>query len=216
MALSIEYDPKLTIEGVITAVGVIIGVLGAVLGFLIDLARRRKAQRKDERERADRLTIMEILERDLLHGLSERQIKDIFCSAEMGEFRKRAGTSNPDKLTDNDFSRYLRDLQWNHMIDQIDATTYRLRTRALDQYENKEAWRQELKNKVRNLVQEEKLLKIISDNFDKLQIYQKVQALETLGSMKSPEAIKRVIAELDSPDPQVSLAAARTLLDILV
>ena len=77
--------------------------------------------------RADRLTIMEILELELQNGMTEEQIIQEFNSDRTKDFRDNSGASNPIKLKQVDYSKYLRDLQWSFMIEQVGANKYRLK-----------------------------------------------------------------------------------------
>ncbi|MFA7290585.1 MAG: hypothetical protein WC055_17075 [Melioribacteraceae bacterium] len=117
------FDSKLTIDGLLTG----IAAFGAFLGYSINLIVNHFSKKKNERMRADRLTIMEILEDDLKYGLTEEQVIEAFNSNRTKEFRENAGASNPKKITQVDFSKYLRDLQWSSMIEQVGQDKYRLR-----------------------------------------------------------------------------------------
>ena len=156
----LEIDPRLSVEGIFTALGVVIAVFGGIAGFLIATFKAFRSDQRERRERADRLTIMEILERDLLHGLTEAQIKGLFQSDETYSFRQKAGASSPGKLSDHDFSRYLRDLQWQHMVDQIEENKYRLRSGVLS-YEQERARRAQLISELTKIVSENKLVSVL-------------------------------------------------------
>lgn len=211
---SLEFDPKISIEGIATALGVIIALVGGVLGFLIGFFRSARARRQDRRERADRLTIMEILERDLFQGLTETQIKELFRADETAVFRKKAGASNPQKLSEHDFSRYLRDLQWSHMIDQIEKDKYRMRSTALS-YEQSRARQQQFVAAITQIVPEQKIIAAIERHYDALDDYERSSVVRALLNLGRTEIVGRLAKDLEADDPKKCVAAAKTLLSAL-
>ena len=210
----LDFDPKISIEGIFTAVGVLVALFGGVAGFLIGFFRRFRSERKERRERADRLTIMEILEIDLLNGLDESKIKDLFRSEGSAVFRRRAGATNPRKLTDHDFSRYLRDLQWSHMVDQVEKDRYRLRSEMLS-YEEKKARQHEFVTALSGIVSEEKVISVLEKHFDKISKYERTDALKSLVASGRSDIVKRLSANLDSENPEEAIDAALTFLEAM-
>lgn len=211
---SLVFDPRISIEGIFTAVGVLVALFGGISGFLIGFFRRFKIERKERREKADRLTILEILEMDLFNGLDKSKIKDLFMSEETAVFRKKAGATNPRKITNQDFSRYLRDLQWNHMVDQVEKDKYRLRTEMLS-YAEQKARQHEFTIALSGIVSEEKVVAILEKHFNKIQKYERTDAIKLLVASGRLDIVKRLSMNLDSEKPEEAIEAALTLLEAM-
>jgi hypothetical protein len=190
-----------------------VALVGGLGSFLIASFRQSRATRRDKRERADRLTIMEILERDLIGGLTEQQIKETFRSPSTTQFRKRLGASKPGKLDDHDFAIYLRDLQWHHMIDQIGDDRYRLRSAALS-YEQRELRREQATAALSAIVPLDRVLAVFQKHGRTLSGYRQADVVRGLLSLNRTEDVGRLAQDLESADPETALSAAEAFLNV--
>jgi hypothetical protein len=119
----ITFNSELTIDGLFTG----LAAFGALTGYITNLIVRYRSNMRQEREKADKLTIMEILEYDLMNGYKLDEIEHRFKIDKLKEFRKSVGVSEPSKLKKVDFSKYLRDLQMNNMIEQVGVDKFKLK-----------------------------------------------------------------------------------------
>lgn len=208
----ITFNSQLTIDGLITG----LSVFGAFLGYVINLISKYRSKKKEKREKADRLTVMEILETDLMNGLTEVQVKELFYSESTKDFRKSAGASKPSKLKDEDFSKYLRDLQWSHMIYQVDQLRYRLIIRPIDKYEMKGHTLTQIREFIKTKNISVNLSNVMVANFDKFDKYEQRKFIETVGVNGLEIKLDSLVNDLNSTDESKSVQAAKQLLDILI
>ena len=189
-------NTEVSIEGLVAA----LGICGAAIGYIVSLFHKKK----EKREKADRLTIMEILEREPVFGLSETQIKIYFESDETANFRKKAGANKPSKLKDTDYAIYIRDLQWASMIDQIDKDKYRLRVRRMD-YEL--VVREKIKSLVEDKLNKEQVVQILLKKYTDASGYEKDKHFDCLIHLDPKTAVDTVLAEINPTDSRFSLEA---------
>lgn len=74
----------MTIEGGATA----LAVVGAAIGYLVNLARGWRRERRDANFIGTRLLILEVLERHPFSGLSEDELWNAYRSEALAERRK--------------------------------------------------------------------------------------------------------------------------------
>lgn len=102
-----QIDTKINIEGIIAA----IAILGAAIGFIINIVRRWNLDYKEKRFRGTNFIILDLLETNFQNGLSEDKLWELYSSADMQEKRKSFFAYNPKKLKRIGFEGQLKHLQ---------------------------------------------------------------------------------------------------------
>jgi len=119
----LHFDPKLTFDGVLTS----IALFGALISYIANSRSQNTSKRKHKKEHADKLTIMVILETNLIDGLTENQIIEEFNSERTKDFRVNVSSTEPSKLKKVDYNIYIRDLQLSSIIEQVDVSKFKLK-----------------------------------------------------------------------------------------
>src|SRR4051812_1223420 len=107
-----KIDTTLNIEGIIAA----LAILGAAIGFLINLIKGWKTDFKEKRYRGTNHIILDLLEINFQEGLSEEKLWELYCSPETKLKRKSFSAYNPKKLKRIGFENQLKHLQSRFLI----------------------------------------------------------------------------------------------------
>ncbi len=107
-----KFDTTLNIESVVAA----LGVLGAAIGYLIDLVRRWIDNSKEKKYRGTNSIILDLLEQNFYSGLSEDELWKQYQGTETVEKRKTFGAYNPKRLGKLGFEHQLKHLQGRFLI----------------------------------------------------------------------------------------------------
>jgi hypothetical protein len=126
-----RWDTTVSIEGVATAAGVV----GAAVGYLVNLIRNWRQEAKNKKRRGTYSTILHLLEEDLVSGLTEDQLWDMYSSERTSEVRRRYNALTPTKVDRVRFESLIRDLRLDRLIELVGRDQYRLETRHLDKYD---------------------------------------------------------------------------------
>ena len=105
-------DTTLNIEAVIAA----LGVLGAAVGYLINLIQKWHENHKDRKYRGTNFVILDLLEKNFYEGLSEDRLWELYNSEDTKEQRRSFGAYRPAKLERLGFEGQLKHLQNNFLI----------------------------------------------------------------------------------------------------
>jgi len=207
------YDPNVSIEGIATA----LGVLGAAIGYLLNLAKGWRNERKRNHYVGTRLVILTLLERNLWTGLSEDQLWELYISNDSLELRKSYGAWELKKFDRIKFERELRQLQLDFQIDLAGKDQYRLRVQPISNYDLQK-------------VSEIEAMKFVSEHFTREKVtealkrihssgkneYDRQRALNLLVQLKSPEALQDISNALNASDNSLSIEVASMLTQYLV
>jgi hypothetical protein len=129
MITGLEWDPKVSIEGTATA----LGVMGAAVGYLISLVQRSRQERMSTFSRGTRLLILDILEQSPWEGMSEDALWDAYNLE--SKKRRYYKASPPQNLTRIGFEREIRQLQLQFLIDLCGKDQYRVRMNPVTRYD---------------------------------------------------------------------------------
>lgn len=206
------FDPSVTIEGVATA----LGVVGAATGYLVNLVRGWRLDRKNARYRGTKLVILQLLKEQLPKGISEIDLWSRYNSGETEAIRKKYGAWKPKKLGVIGLERELKQLQLDFLIDLIDRDTYRLRYKPVDSYEKEEREKTELSEFLRGFVNEDKISETALRVFiTSKSSYEKEDAARLLMKLRDEKGMAKVVEALDSEDSNTAIQIAETALRIL-
>ena len=126
-----DWDTTLSVEGVATAAG----VLGAAIGYIVNLMKTWRDNGEAKKRRGTYATILHFLEDDLLEGQTEDQLWQKYVSPDSLGIRKRYRAISARKLDRVKFEALIRDLRLDRLIELIGRDQYRLESRFLDKYD---------------------------------------------------------------------------------
>lgn len=141
----LEFDSKVAIDGVATA----LGVVGAAVGYLINLVREWRNERRDRALLGTSFVILDLLER-AEGSLSEKSLFDGYRAASCENVRRKYGATDPSKLSQVDFERRLRSLQFDGFIAPAGTDKWRTRFNPIDEYEQRNLIRQRIGDAIAN------------------------------------------------------------------
>ncbi|MBI2150801.1 MAG: hypothetical protein HYU27_09400 [Acidobacteria bacterium] len=206
-----EYDPRITLEGAATA----LGVLGAAIGYLFSVVARFRHDRREEGLIGTRLLILELLERHLATGLKEDQIWTIYTSRDVAERRKYYRARAPNKVNRLQFERELRQLQLDHLIDLGGPDHYHVRLRP--RYDADDLAKLNLSASISAKVSRDKLRETAAHvlNDTAADTYRKRDAMRTLIKLGDAASLQLVVDLLDAEQRELALVAADLLAEHL-
>lgn len=203
-----RWDDTVSIEGVATA----LAVLGAAIGYVINLIR---AWRQDVDERAMRgvsFVILEFLEEHLVDGLSEQELWDAYVSDASASLRGKYSGKEPARLSRVDFERRLRSLQFDGMVDPVGKDRWRVRARLVESHELRESARERVRSAVRTAVPVDNVARTAERLFrDATSSWQKKEALEMLVKLDPQQGATMLKDLLGSTNRDEAVAAAELL-----
>lgn len=113
MCLSnLKLDSTVNVEGIISA----LAILGAAIGFVINLIKKWRSDYKQKKYRGTNFIILDLLESNFQDGLSEDKLWNLYCSRETLEKRKHFSAYKPEKLKRIGFEGQLKHLQNQFLI----------------------------------------------------------------------------------------------------
>lgn len=199
-----NLDTTINLEGAVAATA----IFAAAIGYIINLILSAIDKRKQNRQRADELVLIEILEENPLDGLSEEGISKRFKSERYQVLGRKLGASPPKKITQDYLVGRLMALQYDGFLDRTVSRNYVIRT-GFEKYREREI---ETANQRRSYIQSkvdlEKVLVILKTNQDKLNEWDRIRTIETYSKIATEGAIDELIQELESPNPKFASAAA--------
>jgi hypothetical protein len=206
-----EWENKVSVEGLATA----IGVLGTAVGFLINLIRTWRRDADEKAMRGVSFVIIEMLEENLVEGLSEQELFDAYTSERRADLRKKYSAKKPSKLSQVDFERRLRILQFEGMVDPVAKDRWRVRARPVDRHEIREYNEATTRRLLRDAVPAGDIVAAAEGVLSEASTsWQKKQALQLLIRLRPEEAAVRLKGFLKSADPEESLAAAEIIAEV--
>jgi hypothetical protein len=203
------WDPNIGLEGIATG----LGILGAAVGYVVNLVRNWRRETRDERERGAKFVILQLLEKGSRHGVSEEDLWQGYGAAEAGSVRKKYRAADPDDIDRLTFERFLKQLQNELLIDLVDVDRYRLRFNRASAWEEAQAEARKIRDRLRTKVTPQRVRatasRILRD--DTLQAYEKGRAARLLLGLGDDEGADEVIRLLDSKRADVAIEAAEAL-----
>ena len=149
------WDNSLSLDGLATA----LGVLGAAIGYVINLIRSWRAERRDSAARGAKFVLLELLESDLLHGRSEDDLFEAYSNPATQPLIQKYSATKPGKLERVEMERLLRVLQYESMIDVVGTDAYRLNARLIGSHERDEAHENSLRRLITDQVDGNEVLR---------------------------------------------------------
>jgi hypothetical protein len=202
------FDPHVSIEGIATAVG----VLGAAIGYVINLALNWRRDRRTRRYRGTRLVILDLLEQSLRTGLTVQELRAQYGSEAIAQQRKEYGAWDPGQLDDIEFERELKQLQLDFLIDLVGKDRYQIRVKLISSNDLREAAEARIASLTKSTVTTQELQdvasRILSKSTDR---YIRRDALRVLLQLSDPKAVSEVVKALASTDDDLALDAAGLL-----
>jgi hypothetical protein len=207
--MDFNFSSELTVEGLATA----IGVLGAAIGYLINLFRNWRNERLDARYRGTKLMILDLLERNFWYGLSEEELWTLYRGNSTSERRSHYKAWPPSKFNRLDFEREIRQLQLDHLIELAEKDTYRLRAYPVSLYDLEKATEIANANLLAAKVNRTKLTEVAKRVLvESERDHEKLNAARLLVKVADSDSLGEVLKLLDSSDTEVALEAAEFLL----
>ncbi|MFG0243215.1 MAG: hypothetical protein ACF8R9_10570 [Phycisphaerales bacterium JB054] len=130
----IEYDATVSIEGAATA----LGVVGAAIGYLINLIVGWCRDRREHKLRGTKLVLLELLESEPVAGLTEEELTRAYASSSTESIRRRYSALKPKKLTPMFLEEKLRSLQFEGMVRPVPGNRWRAELRPLSNFESED------------------------------------------------------------------------------
>lgn len=203
-----DFDPRVSLEGAATA----LGVLGAALGYVINLVRNWRREHRAGRYRGTRLVILDLLGQHLWTGLTADQLRMQYESDALTGKRKEYRAWPSRTLDRIEFERELKQLQLDFLIDLVGKDHYQVRVRPISSHDMKEVAEARIaslaQSKVSPLQLVDVALRVLTGSPDK---YDRRDALRLLVQLSDVRAIDEVIKSLGSSDHQLALDAAGVL-----
>lgn len=109
---SFTFDRTINIESLIAS----IGVIGAALGYILNLIKNWKRESADRKYRGTNSFILDMLETNFYSGMSEDKLWETYNAPSTSEKRKTFGAWKPEKLKKLGFEGQLRHLQSKFLI----------------------------------------------------------------------------------------------------
>ncbi len=108
----LKFDTTLNVEGIIAA----LAILGAAIGFIINLIKKWRLDYKEKKYRGTNFIILDLLETNFQDGLSEDNLWELYCSPETSQKRKSFSAYKPEILKKIGFEGQLKHLQSQFLI----------------------------------------------------------------------------------------------------
>ena len=205
------WDTTVSIEGLATA----LALLGAALGYVINLIRRWRQDAQDRAMLGTSFVILQLLEEELTNGLSEEELFRAYGSKDTLELRGKYSAMPPRKLSRVLFERRLRQLQFEGMVDPIRRDRWRVRVHPIDSHEAREQARAAMRQVVHEQVRSEELIAVAELLLrDARDSWRKKEALELLARINPTEGVAKIKSLLTSENREEALAAAEVLAEL--
>ncbi len=215
MSLSdFTIDKIVNLEGLIAA----LAILGAVIGFILNLIKNWRHEYKEKRYRGTNFIILDLLEQHFREGLSETKLWELYNSQSTLVKRKKFTAFNPTKLGKIGFEGQLKHLQSNFLIRLTGPAHYHIdfsRTNDWTNYHRKIKF-QEIVDSVRVKIGSKELNQILSSTIssDDISIYQKKDTQRYLLEEGDKQGINNLISSLKSEDIEVRKEAVEFFIEI--
>ena len=206
-----ELDLTISIEGMATA----LGVLGAAIGYIVNLIKSWNKDRRDTEMRGASFVILEILEDHIDEGLTEDELFNQYCSVENKTLRDKYSAISPKKLKRTEFERRLRQLQFENMINPIGKDEWRINTRYKDTFEIRDLERKRVQEKLRDDIPVEQITEIVESALGSTdRSWTKKEALMVIMKVNPDRGIEVLQSVLSSSDPEDAVLAAEIITDL--
>lgn len=208
-----QIERSFSLEGVTMA----IGVLAASTAYIASLARSWHLQRRKTRQIGTRMMVLDLLEQNLLGGLSGIDLWRLYSEPSNRGLLRKYNAWPATKLDEAAFENELKQLQLDGLIDLAGRNHYRLRFRPIDRHELEQAAESATTSLVLSMVNRERLRAVASMVARESRgAYEKERAIRLLLRLQDQESVSEAIRALDNDDPSIALAAAERLADFVV
>lgn len=202
MITGLEWDPKVSIEGTATA----LGVMGAAVGYLTSLVQRSRQERMNTCSRGTRLLILDILEQSPWNGMSEDKLWESYKLE--SQKRRYYKAYPPQELTRIGLEREIRQLQLQFLIDLCGKDQYRVRMHPITKYDiDKYSDRKALEILNAGVSRDELIQAALKALHSKELRYQKRSALKILIKLGYEDIQKEIQYLLQQPEEDSSIDA---------
>ena len=209
--MDFKIDTTLNIEGIIAA----IAVLGAAIGFLLNLAKNWLYEYKDKRYRGTNSIILDLLEQNFENGLSEEELWNLYSSNDTLLKRKEFKAFSPNKISRYGFEGQLKHLQSNFLIRLTGPAHYHIDFREPKDWKRfyqVNTYRQmveHIENEVGQIELNKILNSVISPSF-----YRSTAAQTYLIDKGDSVAISNLILDLKNTDMNIRQKAAEHFIEL--
>lgn len=209
-----RIDTTLNIEGIIAA----LAILGATIGFLINLVKKWRLDFKEKRYRGTNFVILDLLESNFQNGLSEDNLWNYYCSIETQKKRKSFSAYNPKKLKRIGFEEQLKHLQSRFLIRLTGPAHYHIEFS--EPREWKRFYRQncylKILDKIKSTLGEEELKKILNEtiNSPDANFYRLKDTHRLLLEIGDDNAIEKIILDMRSGDMAIKKNAVELYVEL--
>jgi len=206
----VQYDPNITIEGAATA----LGVVGAAIGYLLNLRRNWSSSRNGRLNLGTRLCILDILEQHLQLGASESEIITAYQSSEFLTKRLEYGGWKPNDLDKIRYERFLKQLQNDFLIDLVGKDRYKMRVKPVSKYDIRESTESIVSDHIQTVTTIDNLQKILKEYLeDSSHGYRRKRAAELLLRTGDKKTIEEIVKLCDGEDAELRLEIAELLIE---
>ncbi len=201
----LQFDSKVSIDGVATS----LGVMGAAVGYLINLVREWRKERRDRALLGTSFVILDFLER-ADGSLSEKALLDRYVDSGSEDVRTKYGATKPEELSPVDFERRLRTLQLEGFIAPAGSDRWRTCFKPIDEYELRNLMRERIGAAITDPEYRKRLVQRITDVMHHPQArYQWKSLVEALMVLDPARAVAELEKAAQSDDvEQAALAIA--------
>lgn len=201
-AMPIEWDPQLSIGEVATS----LALIGAALGYLINLVVKHREDRSRRKYRGTRLVIVDLFETAYPRSLIDREIWDKYKSDETKSIRSLYAAWPPDKFSEfREFDGELRQLQLDRLIVPTGPSRYRLHVEE-DAWDLQKLSELQVAKRVTELADVSQLIDLAKKAFDDKHLrYDATEILVSINSDQAWDILKEII---NSDDLEASMSVA--------
>ncbi len=209
-----QLDKSINIEGIIAA----IAILGAAIGFTINLFRKWKLDYKEKRYRGTNFIILELLELNFQEGLSDDKLWELYSSVDMLEKRKSFSAYKPKKLKHIGFEGQLKYLQSQFLIRLTGPAHYHIDFREPSDWKHfyrKNQYRKIL-NVIKTQIGDEKLSEILNKTIqdNNSSFYRIKDTYRYLMDSGNNEVIAKIISDLKNDDLNIRQNAVELFIEM--
>jgi hypothetical protein len=215
MSLSdFKLDTTLNVEGIIAA----IAILGAAIGFIINLIKKWRLDYKEKKYRGTNFIILDLLESNFQNGLSEDKLWELYCSSETSSKRKSFSAFRPERLKRIGFEGQLKHLQSKFLIRLTGPAHYHIDFKESRDWENFNRRNNFLKivERIKNEIGENDLNEILNQsikNSDR-NFYRIKDTYRFLLEGGDGSAIAKIVSEMRHSDAEIRKNAIELFIEL--
>jgi len=210
----LRFDSTVNIDGIISAVA----ILGAAVGFFINLAKTWHKELKEKKLRGTNFIILGLLESNFQNGLSEEDLWRLYSGSETLLNRQYFSAFSPKKLNRVGFNRQLKQLQCDFLIRLTGPAHYHI------DFQDNVRWVNYIKknrfvqvvDRIKIEVGELELYEILSKSLksDGRNFYRLKDTYRFLMEKGDDSVVTNIIADLKSSDVQKRNAAIELFIEL--